>query len=68
VDIGLPDMTGFDVARQLRVRQGDVPLTLVALSGYASQETKHEASEAGFDYYFSKPLPLGDLLALISTL
>ena len=66
VDIGLPDMTGFDVARQLRTRQGEAPLMLVALSGYASQEIKEEASDAGFDYYFSKPLPLGDLLALIS--
>jgi CheY-like chemotaxis protein/two-component sensor histidine kinase len=68
VDIGLPDMSGFDVARALRARQGDGALTLVALSGYATADVKREAGVAGFDYYFAKPLPLGDLLALISGL
>jgi signal transduction histidine kinase/ActR/RegA family two-component response regulator len=72
VDIGLPDMSGFDVAVSLRERRNErrntEPLTLIALSGYATAEFHKEAIEAGFDYYFAKPMPIDKLFDLLETL
>lgn len=68
VDIGLPDMSGFDVAIALRERFGGEPLTLVALSGYSTAEFHREAIESGFDYYFAKPMPIDKLFELMATL
>lgn len=68
VDIGLPDMTGFDVAVSIRDRLDKNPLTLIALSGYATAEFHKEAIEAGFDYYFAKPVPINKLLELLEGL
>jgi CheY-like chemotaxis protein len=66
-DIGLPDMSGFDVAVSLRERFKTEPLTLIALSGYAMAEFHKEAIEAGFDYYFAKPVPIDKLFDLLET-
>lgn len=68
VDIGLPDMSGFDVAVALRERFGGEPVTLIALSGYSTAEFHREAIESGFDYYFAKPMPVDKLFELISAL
>ncbi|MEC5407163.1 ATP-binding protein [Paraburkholderia sp. MPAMCS5] len=67
IDLGLPDMPGFDVAIALRKRHQARPLTLVALSGYSSEDYRSNASEAGFDHYFAKPLLIGDFLSFLST-
>jgi signal transduction histidine kinase len=66
VDIGLPDVSGFEVARALREQLPGRPLTLIALSGYSTEEFHRNATDAGFDHYFAKPLPVSELLALIS--
>jgi CheY-like chemotaxis protein len=54
IDIGLPDMNGFTVSRQLRQAGVDVPL--VALSGYASDEDRTLGLASGFDQYLTKPI------------
>jgi len=64
----LPDISGFDVARGLRERYGERPLTLIALSGYSTEDMRNEADRAGFDHYFAKPLPLEQLLTLLAGL
>jgi CheY-like chemotaxis protein len=56
LDIGLPDMSGFEVAKRLR-EQG-LTIKIVALSGYGQQEDKKRAAEAGFDDHFTKPMPI----------
>jgi PAS domain S-box-containing protein len=61
LDIGLPRLDGYEVARQIR-SQSSIPL--IALSGYA----KDEGRDVDFDHYFVKPVKPGDLLALLSTL
>lgn len=66
IDIGLPDMTGFELAAELRRRFPGDALTLIALSGYSSADVREEAFSAGFDHYFSKPLPLDQLLVLLA--
>jgi len=68
IDIGLPDMSGFDVAASLRKRFNTEPLTLIALSGYATAEVQKAAIEAGFDYYFAKPVPIDKLFDLMQKL
>jgi signal transduction histidine kinase len=66
VDLGLPDMPGFEVAKALRARPGVMPLTLVALSGYSSTEFRREAFDAGFNHYFAKPVPIDELLGYLA--
>jgi CheY-like chemotaxis protein len=65
-DIGMPGMSGFEVARLLRQRASGRDLTLVALTGYGSDDDRRRTREAGFDSHFVKPLDLAaldDLLA-----
>ena len=55
LDLGLPGMDGYEVARQLRRESGaDGPL-LVAVSGYGQEEDRRRSRAAGFDYHLVKP-------------
>lgn len=55
LDLGLPDMTGFDLAVELRALRDIRRITLVAVTGYGRDLDKH-AEIMGFDRYFTKPL------------
>jgi signal transduction histidine kinase/CheY-like chemotaxis protein len=55
VDIGLPGMNGYEVARRLRLKGGDAPALLIALTGYGQKEDRARSTEAGFDHHFVKP-------------
>jgi signal transduction histidine kinase len=61
LDIGLPGMDGYDVARHLRAMPALAGAFLVAMTGYGSDEDRAHAKEAGFDEYLVKPVDL-DLL------
>ncbi len=54
-DIGLPSMSGYDVARAFREDESLRGSFLVALTGYALPEDQRKALEAGFDYHIAKP-------------
>jgi CheY-like chemotaxis protein len=54
-DIGLPDLSGYDVARALREDEALRPTRLVALSGYAQPDDRERSREAGFDAHLAKP-------------
>jgi two-component system CheB/CheR fusion protein len=54
-DLGLPGMSGYDVARALRSDDAAGPPLLVALSGYAGPDDARRATEAGFDRHVAKP-------------
>ena len=56
LDIGMPGMTGYDVARRLRGDQGLAPCTIVAVSGWGAQDDLARARAAGFDMHFTKPV------------
>ena len=55
LDIGLPDMSGYDLARRVRGQTAFKDALLVAVTGYGQGEDKKRAVEAGFDYHFAKP-------------
>ncbi|HWI82255.1 hybrid sensor histidine kinase/response regulator [Ramlibacter sp.] len=68
IDIGLPGMTGFEVAQRMRSQLAGQPARLIALTGYGSPEDKRRVLEAGFDLHLVKPVSLEDLtLALDSS-
>ena len=54
IDIGLPGMSGYDIARAVRARRGD-SVRLVAMSGYGGEQDVAKGLEAGFDAYIVKP-------------
>lgn len=62
VDIHLPDIDGYEVARRIRGLPGSKSKLLVALSGFECIETLAEA--AGFDACFRKPMDYGELAAM----
>ena len=55
LDIGLPGLDGYAVARQLRGRGDTSHVLLIALTGYGQKEDRARAAAAGFDYHFVKP-------------
>jgi CheY-like chemotaxis protein len=59
VDIGLPEVDGYEVARQ--VRAGGCRALLVALTGYGQDDDRRQAAAAGFDRHLTKPVDLNDL-------
>ena len=65
IDIGLPRMDGYEVARTIRARTGR-RMTLVALTGYGQPEDEQRAREAGFDAHLVKPADIEKLRAVIA--
>jgi DNA-binding response OmpR family regulator len=65
LDIGLPGMDGYALARRLRAGHADNTATFIALTGYGSAGDKHRGGEAGFDHYLVKPADLGELAGLL---
>ena len=64
LDIGMPKMSGYEVARRLRADRGDSVL-IVAITGWGQEEDRRRAREAGFDHHFTKPVDYEALLELI---
>jgi CheY-like chemotaxis protein len=56
LDIGLPDMSGYELAARLRESLAPSPVTLVALTGWGQDEDRRAAEDAGFDHHFTKPV------------
>ena len=66
LDIGLPQMSGYDVARRLRADPATRDALLIALSGYGQDEDRQRAREAGFDHHFVKPIEPNALRAWLA--
>ena len=56
LDIGMPDMTGYEVAQRLRSQPWGVDVILIALTGWGQESDKRRALEAGFDHHCTKPV------------
>jgi CheY-like chemotaxis protein len=68
LDIGLPEMDGYEVARRLRRDPQFTDLVLVALTGWGSEEDKRRSSEAGFNFHLTKPVEAGIVEELLAGL
>lgn len=66
LDIGLPKMNGYDVARKLREKPWTKDVILIALTGWGMEEDRKRAFEAGFDHHLTKPADLGVLQKLLT--
>jgi CheY-like chemotaxis protein len=67
VDIGLPSMDGYEVARRIRSRRGAAPI-LVAITGYGQAEDRRRSFEAGFDAHLTKPVSPDHLAHVLASL
>jgi PAS domain S-box-containing protein len=68
LDIGLPEMNGYEVARELRQVPGLAQVRLVAFTGYGQEEDRRRVREAGFDFHLVKPVEAVELARLIDAL
>jgi CheY-like chemotaxis protein len=58
LDIGLPGMSGHEVAREIRRTAALRQVVLIALTGWGSQSDQRQSQEAGFDQHLTKPVSL----------
>jgi CheY-like chemotaxis protein len=66
LDIGLPDVSGYDVARSLRAERGLPAPLLIALTGYGREQDVRRVREAGFDHHLVKPADPQLLLEILA--
>jgi two-component system CheB/CheR fusion protein len=66
LDVGLPDLSGYDVARRLRAMPQLAGTLLIALTGYDTPESHTLSAAAGFDHHIAKPVNFDDLVVLLS--
>ena len=65
IDIGLPTIDGYELARRLRTALGAAAPRMIALTGYGAEDDRALSREAGFESHLTKPVQLGKLLALL---
>ncbi|MFM0309463.1 PAS domain S-box protein [Paraburkholderia sp. RL17-383-BIF-A] len=66
LDIGLPRLNGYEVARRIRRDHEDAGILLIAVTGWGQQQDKQTAVEAGFDHHFTKPVDPRELQRVLS--
>jgi DNA-binding response OmpR family regulator len=66
LDLGLPDLSGYDVAQLMRQDPLLQRVALIALTGWGQEEHKQRARDAGFDFHLTKPVDLDRLAAVLS--
>ncbi len=65
LDVGLPDLNGYEVARRLRKMPNFASTLLIAVTGYDTPEAHAQSAEAGFDHHMSKPVDFSVLTKLL---
>lgn len=68
LDIGLPDMDGNDLARQLREVPSTASAMLIAITGYGQDIDRQKATQSGFDHHYVKPVEMEELRNTLATL
>jgi len=68
VDIGMPDLDGYETVRKLRERRGNVHLIVVAVTAWSRDEDKRRAYDSGFDLHVAKPMSIEKLKELLALL
>lgn len=67
LDLGMPGMDGYEVAREVRQRPDGQNVLLIALTGWGQEDDRRRTREAGFDYHLVKPAELSDLQAIMAS-
>jgi two-component system CheB/CheR fusion protein len=66
LDIGMPDMNGYEVARQLRAQASFSDTLLIAVTGYGRASDVRQTEAAGFDHHLVKPIDYDKLQSLLA--
>lgn len=66
LDIGLPEMDGYELALRLRTQERTSHIKLFAVTGYGQEQDRQKGKEAGFDHHFVKPVDTAKLASLLS--
>ena len=64
LDLGMPELDGYELARRLRAEHGQAPI-LIAATGYGQPQDKRRAVDAGFDCHLVKPISVHDLVSVL---
>jgi CheY-like chemotaxis protein len=67
LDIGLPDIDGYQLAQRLRTLPQAADATLIALTGYGQDSDRERSIAAGFDHHLTKPVDVEALVRLLAT-
>ena len=68
IDIGLPELDGYEVARRIRCLPGEQTLPLIALTGFGNQADRQKALETGFSAHLVKPVDVYQLAVVLARL
>ena len=68
LDIGLPEMDGYELAHQLRTNPASQQAVLVALTDYGQAHHRAMGKAAGFDHYYVKPIQMSQLTKILAKL
>jgi signal transduction histidine kinase/ActR/RegA family two-component response regulator len=68
LDLGMPGMDGYEVARRVRQRPDGRDIALVALTGWGQEKDRELTKKAGFDHHLVKPVDIGTMRAVLATL
>jgi CheY-like chemotaxis protein len=67
LDIGLPDMSGYELAERLRATPATAAASLIAVTGYGQEEDRRQSKAAGFDHHLMKPVGSDELREVLGT-
>jgi CheY-like chemotaxis protein len=65
LDIGLPQLNGYEIAKQVRSDESLRHVTIIAITGYGQQDARTRAAAAGFDHHLTKPVEFQTLQSLL---
>jgi len=68
LDVGMPKMSGYDLARRIREQPWGTDVVLIAVTGWGQPEDRRRAREAGFDHHLVKPEAANELVKLLASL
>lgn len=68
LDIGVPEMSGNELAAKLRMQKETAKSLFIAVSGFGQEQDKHNSMDSGFDHHLVKPLDMAKLAALLASL